>query len=350
MIGRKCYLTVRDEVWCFITGLSPDHVEILYNEFGVYVDGYFFMPAYKLGRFDGKIRFYQKNGKTYVRLLDKILPYIEKWGYDIELVDHRKFWEAPITTGQITKVDSAGIAVEATGLDIFGPVEIRPGQVFKLRPYQLQCVQTAIEAGSGFIIAGTGSGKTSITAAISYFYGEKGYKIITIVPSGDLVTQTKDWYELLGLDTGVYSGDEKDIEHAHVVATWQAIQHNPSIMQEFQVLIWDECFCGETPVLMSDMTEKKIKDIRAGDYVLSMDANGNFEPCKVLKTHINLPKSKGKMLRLTFDNGHYLDVTENHIFYLKDGRRLMAKDLTEHDDICEFSLNELTHGNKANEE
>ena len=81
---------------------------------------------------------------------------------------------------------------------------------------------------------------TSITAAISYFYGTKGYKVITIVPSGDLVTQTKEWYELLQLDVGVYSGDEKDINHTHVVATWQAVQYNPAIMQEFQVLIWDE--------------------------------------------------------------------------------------------------------------
>jgi hypothetical protein len=81
---------------------------------------------------------------------------------------------------------------------------------------------------------------TSITAALSYFYGRTGYKIITIVPSGDLVTQTKEWYEALQLDVGEYSGDNKDIDHTHVVATWQAIQYNPSIMQDFQVLIWDE--------------------------------------------------------------------------------------------------------------
>jgi superfamily II DNA or RNA helicase len=239
-MSKKCKITVTDEVWCNISGLLPSEHDALYNAFGVYVDGYFFMPSYKLGRFDGKIRYYHRTGKTYVRLLDRILPYLEKWDYDIELVDNRKYWEHPEVTGKITKIDSSGIAVAGENLDVMGDVETRPGKKFELRPYQLQCVQKCIEAGSGFIIAGTGAGKTSITAAISYFYGRKGYKIITIVPSGDLVTQTKEWYETLQLDVGEYSGDNKDIDHTHVVATWQAIQYNPSIMQDFQVLIWDE--------------------------------------------------------------------------------------------------------------
>jgi superfamily II DNA or RNA helicase len=240
MIGKKCFLTVKDEVWCYFTGLSPEHIESLWRTFGVHVDGYFFMPTYKLGRWDGKIRFFEKTGKTYVRIIDQILPYLDQWGYDIELRDERRVWTNPETSGTVTRVDDEGIAVEGTDLDIMGDVEVRPGKKFELRPYQLQCVQDAITNGSGFIIAGTGAGKTSITAAISYFYGEQGYKIITIVPSGDLVTQTKEWYELLQLDVGEYSGDSKDINHTHIVATWQALQYNPSILKEFQVLIWDE--------------------------------------------------------------------------------------------------------------
>jgi superfamily II DNA or RNA helicase len=240
MTGKKCFLTVKDEVWCYFTGLSTEHTEQLWNAFAPHVDGYFFQPKYRLGQWDGRIRFFQRTGKTYVRLIEQILPYIEKWGYEIELRDERRVWENPSVTGKISRTDDEGIAVAAEGLDIMGDIEIRPGKKFELRPYQLQCVHDAINAGSGFIIAGTGAGKTSITAAISYFYGNHGYKIITIVPSGDLVAQTKEWYELLQLDVGEYSGDSKDIEHTHVVATWQALQYNPSILREFQVLIWDE--------------------------------------------------------------------------------------------------------------
>lgn len=158
-MAKSCKITVLDEVWCIITGLLPSEQDTLWNTFAPYVDGYFFMPQYKLGRFDGKIRFYQKTGKTYVRLLDKILPYLEKWGYDIQLVDNRKQWESPAITGEITQVDSSGIAIEGKNLNVLGDVEIRPGKIFELRPYQLQCVIECINAGSGYVIAGTGAGK-----------------------------------------------------------------------------------------------------------------------------------------------------------------------------------------------
>lgn len=239
-LSKVCTLTVKDEVWCFFSGLSTEHMEFLFKEFGVFVDGYFFMPLYKLGRWDGKVHFFEKTGKTYVRLLDRILPFIDKWGYDINLVDNRKAVAPPIVPGTLIKFDDVGICTESTNSDLLGAVEIKPGVPFKLRPYQHECVMKAVEAGSGFIIAGTGAGKTSITAALSHVYGDKGYKVITIVPSSDLVDQTATWYELLGMDVGIYSGESKNIDHTHVVATWQALQYNPAIIENFDVLIWDE--------------------------------------------------------------------------------------------------------------
>ncbi len=242
----KCYLRVQDEVWCIITGLTPTHVETLWKEFGIYADGYYFMPAYKsyrmgFGGWDGKIRFFEKTGKTYVRLLDRILPFIEKWGYDIDLIDNRKPIFPP---------------TERASPNMFGPVEYG-GKPFSLRPYQVDCINTAVDAGSGFIIAGTGAGKTSVTAGISYLYAGAGYKVITIVPSADLVAQTVAWYHLLcGEDVGVYSGDDKDIDHAHVVATWQALQYNPDVLQGFNVLIWDEAHGIKASVAQKLINEK----------------------------------------------------------------------------------------------
>ena len=239
-MSAKCYITIKDEVWCFITGLAPNHTEYLYNEFGMFVDGYFFMPSYKLGRWDGKIRFFEKTGKTYLRLLDRVVPFLEQWGYEVEFVDQRPVQLGAECGGKITSRDEAQIAVTAEGLDLFGSnIEIG-GKPFKLRPYQLECIKLCAEIGSGFIIAGTGAGKTSITAGISFIHANAGYKVITIVPSADLVDQTSEWYALLGLDVGTYSGSNKDINHDHIVATWQALQYNPSILQDFGCLIWDE--------------------------------------------------------------------------------------------------------------
>lgn len=239
-MAKICNLTVKDEVWCYFTGLDTNHTEALFKEFGVYVDGYFFMPLYKLGRWDGKIHFFERTGKTYVRLLEKILPFIEAWGYDIQLVDNRKAVKSPTVPGKLLTFDNNKICVESEGADILGDVEVKPGKKFALRPYQHEAVMKAVDAGSGFIIAGTGAGKTSITAGISHVYGAMGYRVITIVPSSDLVDQTATWYEQLGMDVGIYSGESKDIDHTHVVGTWQALQYNPSIMQNFDVLIWDE--------------------------------------------------------------------------------------------------------------
>lgn len=236
----KCFLTIRDEVWCNLTGLSPEHNDALVKEFSVFVEGYFFMPAYKKGSWDGKIKFFDKTGKTYIRLLERIFVFLDRWGYEIELTDNRKAFKQPVISGKITKVDATGLALEAEGLDVMGDVILPNGQKFLLRPYQLQCVKTLVEAGSGMCIAGTGAGKTSITAALSYAYSDAGYNVITVVPSTDLVDQTASWYRMLGLETGVYCGAEKDIEKPNVVATWQSLQNNPGVLQRFNVIIWDE--------------------------------------------------------------------------------------------------------------
>ena len=236
---KVCRITIQDEVWCYITGLMPEEVDTLYNKFAPHVEGYFFQPKYKLGVWDGRIRYFQKTGKTYSRLLENILPYLEGWNYDIQLTDNRKAWDIPPAPGAITKVDASGIAIECIGEKLLGDIEVY-GKPFSLRPYQLQCVQLAVEAGSGFIIAGTGAGKTSITAALSHIYSNWGYKVMTIVTSSDLVDQTAEWYEALGLDTGRYDGGTKDLDHLNVVSTWQALQYNPSILRDFQCVIWDE--------------------------------------------------------------------------------------------------------------
>jgi superfamily II DNA or RNA helicase len=246
----KCFLTVRDEVWCSLSGLKPTHVEALWDKLGVFVEGYFFMPSYKLGRFDGKIRFFEKTGKTYVRLLHKILPYLEAWGYEIELVDKRPFYDQPELSSIAYEIDKENIWTECSDRDMFGDVEL-DFQKFELRPYQVQCVNLAVAAGGGIILAGTGSGKTSITAAISHVYGLKDYRFITVVPSDDLVGQTfRHYSDVLQMDVGRYSGSEKDLTHQHVVATWQALQNHPELLKDFSGIIWDECHGSAAPIAL----------------------------------------------------------------------------------------------------
>ena len=253
----KCTITVEDEVWCYISGLMPAHIEFLWDKLGIFTEGYFFAPAFKMGRWDGKVRFFQKTGKTYVRLLHEVVPYLEAWKYTIDIVDKRSFHAQPdMSRAKILKFDADGIAIEAEGCDVFGGARDSKGRKIELRPYQLQCLMRAVEEGSGSLSVSTGGGKSLITAAISKVYSDVGHRVITVVPSDDLVKQTAAWYRAVGLDTGVYSGSEKDVHHQCVVATWQSVQNNADmIMSLFTCFIFDELQGAKATVAQKILNE-----------------------------------------------------------------------------------------------
>ena len=141
---KHAIIRVQDEVWATISGMEPGDLKILVDKFAIMVEGAYFMPAYKLGRWDGRIKFLSETGKIYFRLLDEVVPYLESWGYQIELNDLRR----PVD------LVSARIHPEFFKEDPAHTLGV------VLRPYQVDAVNAALEAGSGFILAATGSGKT----------------------------------------------------------------------------------------------------------------------------------------------------------------------------------------------
>lgn len=221
---RTAHITVRDEVYCQISGLDEGQMSFLFDKFSLLVEGAYFMPLVKLGRWNGKIPFFSKEGKIYFRLLDQVLPYLESWGYSIELHDERK----PVTP----------IATRVHAEWFKDKPEHQLGVM--LRPYQLDAVNAALDAQYGFILAATGSGKTWMIAALADVMAQAGFRTIVIVPSSDLVEQTAATFRLGNLDVGVYSGAKKDFHHSCVVATWQALQNNPVVVEDFDCIIVDE--------------------------------------------------------------------------------------------------------------
>lgn len=243
-MSRVATITVKDEVWMTVTGLATEDNTFLWKHFGVEVEGSFFMPARRTGKWDGKIRFFDKNGKIYLRLLEEVLPFLEKWGYEIDLQDTRR------------PVPAVSTRVTANMFDGKSQVEIR------IRPYQLDAVNSALEAGAGIVLAATSSGKTIMCAALCEAMGAHDIRCLLIVPSADLVEQTVNTFKLAGVDVGTYSGSKKDLAHQHVVATWQALQNQMHIVngagqtpgmqlehRGFQCLIVDECHGAVAKVL-----------------------------------------------------------------------------------------------------
>jgi len=230
---KTCNITVRDEVHCHVTGLEPQDHEFLMKKFALMVEGAFFMPLYKLGRWDGKVKFFEPSGKVYTRLLPDILPFIDGWGYEVNLQDLRK--PVPVIK---TRID-ADRFIGKEGMEL----------KVTMRPYQVDAVNACLDAGSGFVVAATASGKTWMVAALSDVMSENELRTIVIVPSDDLVKQTVATFRLAALDVGTYSGESKDLYHMVVVATWQALQNNPAVMKDFQCVIVDEAHGAKAKVV-----------------------------------------------------------------------------------------------------
>ena len=218
---------ILDEVNCVIIGLRTDHVNYFYEEFGKKAPGFFFNPKFKLGQWDGTIRFFHKTGKTFVNLLDDIIPKLIGLGYKIDLEDQRTI---SIPT-DIAPIDP----------NYFKHIWHPEWNCFiVMRPYQVRALGSLMTNAGGVVIAGTGAGKTVTCAALCDTYGKTGIRTITIVPSQDLIEQTATEYEICELDTGRYYSEVKDLNHRHVVSTWQSLQNNPTILDDFQMVVVDE--------------------------------------------------------------------------------------------------------------
>ena len=149
----KAVIEIQDEVNVRLKRVDSDTLSLAQNELTYFVPGFNFMPSFKLGRWDGKIRLLQLTGKTYLNLLDDILPILEHAGYDFEIVDHRHDYSDIVD--QIELIDEY----------LFKDYEINGSPVI-LRDYQVEAVNTALSEGSGVLELSTGGGKTITCAAI----------------------------------------------------------------------------------------------------------------------------------------------------------------------------------------
>ena len=85
----SCDVIIKDEVNVKINRLELTTRRKLVNKFKYEIPGARFMPAVRLGRWDGCVSYFSMGGQTYVNMLDEILPIIESEGYDINLTDER---------------------------------------------------------------------------------------------------------------------------------------------------------------------------------------------------------------------------------------------------------------------
>jgi hypothetical protein len=86
---KKCTIVVEDEINVSFDGLEASTRKKIVSELEFFLPHAKYTAAYKLGRWNGKVSYATMGGKTFINLVDRILPIIEADGYTIDLVDRR---------------------------------------------------------------------------------------------------------------------------------------------------------------------------------------------------------------------------------------------------------------------
>ena len=249
-------IILKDEVNCKIEGLDLDTRRKLVNKFSFMLPYAYHVPAYKLGRWDGKVNYFNVGGSTYINLLEEILPILLQENYQVDVEDLR----TPIN------LDFPQITAEHFSDKLWPEKHPAAGEPVVLRDYQVEIINQFLANPQCLQEIATGAGKTLITAALSNLIEPYGRSIV-IVPNKDLVVQTEADYNNLGLDVGVYFGDRKEYGKTHTICTWQSLnsmekqfrdgKSDLSIVdfaQDVQCVIVDEVHQAKADVLKKLLT------------------------------------------------------------------------------------------------
>jgi superfamily II DNA or RNA helicase len=212
---KKCKIIIRDEVNCKLEGLELSERKALVKKFEYEVPGARYLPSVRLGRWNGKVSYFQLGGSTYINLLEEIIPFLDECGYDIELEDQREY-NNKFAFDTITETSFSN--------KVWPKGHPKVGEPIVLRDYQVDIINNFLTNPQSVAEIATGAGKTITTAALSYSVQNYG-RTLVIVPNKSLVVQTEEDYRNIGLDVGVYFGDRKEHGKQHTICTWQSLNN-----------------------------------------------------------------------------------------------------------------------------
>ena len=215
MISAK--LVIEDEVNVWFHGVDKKVRSECYNTLKHFIPQSIHSPKFKLGYWDGTVSNFSISGHTYLNLLPKVLPIIvDKYSYDLTIEDHRISYDF-----EFSSIDE-DYAVNHMPNGIWPIGTQLAGSPIKIRDYQCDSINQFLQNTQAVGEIATGAGKSMLSAILSHKCEPYG-RTLVIVPSKSLVTQTEKNFKLVGLDVGVFYGDRKDINHKHVISTWQSL-------------------------------------------------------------------------------------------------------------------------------
>ena len=228
-MSSTAQIIILDEIKIQLTGVHRRDLDDLVEKYAIFAPNYMHTPKYKLGLWDGRKRFFWQNGTTYLNLLPGLIKWLKRREYAVKLKDNRK--TLPDGLPNPSKIDNT----------MFHHIVHPTHGKLTLMDHQVEAVNALVEHCGGIVTAATSAGKTFICAALCNAHGIHGHTTVTIVPSVSLVTQTYADYKACGLDVGRLDGEVKDVNHQHLVTTWQSLKNVPHLMKNFTVAVVDEC-------------------------------------------------------------------------------------------------------------
>lgn len=233
---------------------DPAILEAAIRKFAVPVENYWFMPAYKAGRWDGKIRFVQNDGRFYIGNFRQILKYV----YDDRL------YEMEIDPDLFSNEKDKNVHKDT----FFSNMETLDCP-FAPYTHQLRGALKATYYKRGICLHVTSAGKSlTISLAIHHLLQQNSnHKILILVPKLDLVEQFVENLEEYGIPSdliGKFCGYTKEPEAQIVVSTWQSMYKQKSLLRDFSVLVADEAHGIKSTVIRGLTEQMTNADIRLG--------------------------------------------------------------------------------------
>lgn len=256
-----------DESYLQITDIDYADAKFLSDQFAFFAENYRFHPKYKMRKWDGKIRLYNKFNST--------LP-VGCYSRLIKLLDAANF------RYNVT-FDADEEKLRLDELKSYISDDLKSDLV--PREYQLASIMGLINRNRGVGVLPTASGKSFVQYCIINYLLDKGLaeKTLLIVPTVALVNQME--YDFLDYAHDpnsykenlhkIYSGMDKNTDKPITISTWQSLKElEPDYFEQFDLVMVDECHEATAKVLSNLVSSCKNAKYKFG-------VSGTLEDSKV---------------------------------------------------------------------
>ena len=286
----------------------------LSDAFTFEVPGAKYMPKYRAGIWDGKIRLCNAlTGHIYAGLSHRVEAFCRERGYTFEYDSEHG----------------------AENFSLIEAKEFLKKQKFTLEPrdYQIEAFVDAVRYSRSLFLSPTASGKSFIIYMILRWYLQP---TLIIVPTVSLVHQMYSDFESYGFNSEKYihkihAGQSKDTDKPIVISTWQSLhKFHKNWFSKFSVVIGDEAHLFKANSLTGIMTKLEQCPYRFG-------FTGTLDDSKT--HHLVLEGLFGEIRRVTTTkkliDEKYLADFDIKIITLKykDEEKKLVRKLSYHDEM-----------------